>query len=91
MGWVVGDLVDIRASAALPWLPGTVRSVGELGAPHQDCYGVELDTPVSANVWENTTRRYGGTDLVGTAERVIYVHDHVNKLAPDELIRNQGG
>jgi hypothetical protein len=86
---VEGDLVDVRASASLAWLQGTVRSVQQGSA--QDCYGVELDTPVTSDTWSGVTRRYGGSTLVGTAARMIYVHEHVEKLAPDELIRNQGG
>ena len=89
MAWVVGSLVDVRAAGTLPWREGTVRSVGDLRPPHQECYGVELDIPVSADAWEDTTRRYGGSDLVGTALNLVYVHEHADKLVPDELIRSR--
>lgn len=85
MAWDVDDLVDVRATAALPWQPGVVRMV------EGNCYAVELDTPITADAWTGTTRKYGGSDLVGGPPNYVLVQDHVEKIVPDELIRSQGG
>ncbi len=85
MAFIVDDLVDVRASESMTWRPGVVRAV------EGGCYKVELDTPISADVWSGVTRKYGGSDMVGTAATPVFVYEHCDEVIPDELIRPQGG
>ena len=89
MAFAVDELVDVRATDALAWRAGTgvAADVGAAGG----CYEVELDTPITAADWSGVTRKYGGDELVGGPSNPVFVFEHVNQLAPGELIRVQGG
>jgi hypothetical protein len=52
--FIVGDAVDVRFAATEPWRDGAVAVVEE------SRYGVDLTTPIPANTWINSTRKYGG-------------------------------
>lgn len=90
MPWSVDDRVDVRAKAGMTWRPGTVRAT--TCAAHEDnCYVVELDTPIPADDWSGMTRRYGGSENVGGPGREVHVWQHTEPLVPNELIRTEGG
>ena len=87
------DRVDVRADKALAWRPGTVRHIPseEHALCPGGCYAVELDAPVSSDAWSGTTRRYGGSDLVGGPTNNVFVFEQTEKLAADDHIRSEGG
>lgn len=91
MDFQVGERVDVRATKALLWNAGVVRTSGSQPRCPDLCYGVELDTPITADVWSGVTRRYGGNLLVGTGSNYVFVPEHIAKIVPGDLIRPEGG
>lgn len=92
MPWAVNDRVEVRISKASAWHAGAVRHVpadDHLACP-TGCYAVELDTPVSANVWSGVTRKYGGLELVGGASNLVFVRAHVEKVAAGDHMKTEG-
>lgn len=93
MSWSVGNRVEVRADKGHAWKAGTVRYVpeDEHASCPQGCYAVELDTPVTADAWSGTTRRYGGTELVGGPGQLVFVYSHSDLVATGDHIRSEGG
>jgi hypothetical protein len=91
MSWSVGDRVEVRADKALAWRAGTVRHAPSEGHPAcpKGCYAVELDTPVTGDDWTGVTRKYGGSELVGSATNPAFIYQHTDKVAEGDHIRSE--
>ena len=81
--YIVDDDVDVRADDAHTWRAGTVTAVED------NRYEVTLDTPITADTWSGTTRKYGGSDTLDT----VFIFKSVESMTSTEgdLIRTQGG
>lgn len=57
----LNDRVEVRGNRSHAWRAGAVTNAN---AQNGAAYEVTLDTPINANTWSGTTRKYAGSEML---------------------------